>query len=384
MSSRLIDLDTTDPVAVPEDVEVKADKVPSATEGHFAALDASGNITDSGSKSSDFVSGSTFEAHTSATNPHGVTKTDIGLGNVENMSIVEAVGEEATARQNADALRYTKDEVNGIINALKTGSREIVQSLPQSGEAMKIYMVPKSTSQANNSYDEYIWTASNDWEKIGDTEIDLSGYVRKDGTSVAIGLGTNASGDGSVAVGPKRAASGSGASATANTSIALGFWASASAFGAVQVGYGTNSVQNSFQFRSANLFVENQDGKSVNLGEGFPSASQSAPGAMSTADKVKIDNLKTVATTGSYNDLTDKPTIPAAQVNTDWNAQSGVAQILNKPTNVSSFNNDAGYITSDFPVKNDGGIAKAKVLTQQEYDDLQEKDQTTLYLIIES
>ena len=35
---------------------------------------------------------------------------------------------------------------------------------------------------------------------------------------------------------------------------------------------------------------------------------------------------------GDYNDLTNKPTIPAAQVNSDWNANSGVAQILNKPT----------------------------------------------------
>ena len=35
---------------------------------------------------------------------------------------------------------------------------------------------------------------------------------------------------------------------------------------------------------------------------------------------------------GSYNDLTNKPTIPAAQVNSDWSADSGVAQILNKPT----------------------------------------------------
>ena len=35
---------------------------------------------------------------------------------------------------------------------------------------------------------------------------------------------------------------------------------------------------------------------------------------------------------GNYNDLTNKPTIPAAQVNTDWNANSGVAQILNKPS----------------------------------------------------
>ena len=42
-------------------------------------------------------------------------------------------------------------------------------------------------------------------------------------------------------------------------------------------------------------------------------------------------NFKTVCHTGSYNDLTDKPTIPAAQVNSDWNASSGVARILNKP-----------------------------------------------------
>ena len=47
---------------------------------------------------------------------------------------------------------------------------------------------------------------------------------------------------------------------------------------------------------------------------------------------VTSTELSTVATSGSYNDLTDKPTIPAAQVNSDWNASSGIAQILNKPT----------------------------------------------------
>lgn len=42
--------------------------------------------------------------------------------------------------------------------------------------------------------------------------------------------------------------------------------------------------------------------------------------------------LATVAISGSYNDLSNKPTIPAEQVNADWNATSGKAQILNKPT----------------------------------------------------
>lgn len=57
-------------------------------------------------------------------------------------------------------------------------------------------------------------------------------------------------------------------------------------------------------------------------------------------------SLSAVATSGSYNDLTgrpnlfsgnyndlaNKPTIPAAQVNSDWNATTGIARILNKPT----------------------------------------------------
>jgi hypothetical protein len=42
--------------------------------------------------------------------------------------------------------------------------------------------------------------------------------------------------------------------------------------------------------------------------------------------------LAAVATSGDYNDLSNLPSIPAAQVNSDWNSSSGVSQILNKPT----------------------------------------------------
>ena len=63
---------------------------------------------------------------------------------------------------------------------------------------------------------------------------------------------------------------------------------------------------------------------------------------------VSDSDLATVATTGNYNDLLHKPTIPAAQVNSDWNAISGVARILNKPTiptKTSDLTNDSGFIT---------------------------------------
>jgi len=45
-------------------------------------------------------------------------------------------------------------------------------------------------------------------------------------------------------------------------------------------------------------------------------------------------DLATVATTGDYNDLTNKPAIPAAQVQADWDQadSDAVDYIKNKPT----------------------------------------------------
>lgn len=74
----------------------------------------------------------------------------------------------------------------------------------------------------------------------------------------------------------------------------------------------------------------------------------------------KTSDLATVATTGNYGDLKNTPTIPEAQVSSDWNAESGVAQILNKPTTL------AGYGITDAASKDvesyfDNGVAnKAK------------------------
>lgn len=105
------------------------------------------------------------------------------------------------------------------------------------------------------------------------------------------------------------------------------------------------------------------------------------------AGKANAADLAAVATSGSYTDLGDKPYIPVktsdltndsnyvvdsnyihtdnnyttaekeklsdiaagaeVNVNADWNATSGDAQILNKPTKVSNFTNDAGYLTTE-------------------------------------
>ena len=95
----------------------------------------------------------------------------------------------------------------------------------------------------------------------------------------------------------------------------------------------------------------------------YSDATQSVAGLMSTSDKTKLDGIEsgaqanvqanwtqttstaadyiknkpilaTVATSGSYNDLSNKPTIPAAQIQSDWNQTntSSLDYIKNKPT----------------------------------------------------
>ena len=73
------------------------------------------------------------------------------------------------------------------------------------------------------------------------------------------------------------------------------------------------------------------------------------PAAMQSALSAKANSadLATVATSGDYADLTNKPVIPAAQIQSDWNQSDNSAAdyIKNKPVNVSAFTNDAGYLT---------------------------------------
>lgn len=60
-------------------------------------------------------------------------------------------------------------------------SFSIVDALPETGENGVIYLVPDIHSDENDSYDEYAWISSvNKFEKIGNTDVDLSGYIKED------------------------------------------------------------------------------------------------------------------------------------------------------------------------------------------------------------
>ena len=72
---------------------------------------------------------------------------------------------------------FTKQEVNNLISAITTMDIQVVQTLPtQDISTTTIYLVPKTTAETNDAYDEYIYV-SNNWEHIGSTEVDLTNYV---------------------------------------------------------------------------------------------------------------------------------------------------------------------------------------------------------------
>lgn len=83
----------------------------------------------------------------------------------------------AAAGTNTTQIATTAFVGTAITNAISgiTGiSFEIVQTLPQTGDSGTIYLVSHGGS-GTNIYDEYIYV-NNAWEKIGTTDVDLSGY----------------------------------------------------------------------------------------------------------------------------------------------------------------------------------------------------------------
>ena len=149
--------------------------------------------------------------------------------------ILEAI---LNAKMDADKA-YTKEEINTMIGALSSLKISVLQEgedLPAVGSTDTIYLKKKTTSQTQNAYDEYIYLENGTYEKIGDTEVDLTTYLkttdadtkyaklgkysdttinigRKSGTTVgknstAEGLNTTASGNYSHAEGSHTTASG--------------------------------------------------------------------------------------------------------------------------------------------------------------------------------
>lgn len=77
----------------------------------------------------------------------------------------------------------TSEQVQAAIRESMSGITQIdiqvVESLPTTGKKGVFYLVPH-THGTKDTHDEYVWVPSkNTYEKIGNTDVDLSGYVLK-------------------------------------------------------------------------------------------------------------------------------------------------------------------------------------------------------------
>lgn len=75
----------------------------------------------------------------------------------------------------------TASQVNNAISSAIAGvtqfEQQVVETLPATGVKGTIYLVSNSGT-GTNIYDEFIFV-NNKWEKIGTTEIDLTGYIKE-------------------------------------------------------------------------------------------------------------------------------------------------------------------------------------------------------------
>ena len=85
-------------------------------------------------------------------------------------------------------------------------------------------------------------------------------------------------------------------------------------------------------------------------------------------DKVDSSSLASVATSGAYSDLTGTPTIPAAQIQSDWNQtdDSALDYIKNKPNIPESAIVDQTYNPESTNAQSGVAIAGAGFLTSHQ------------------
>lgn len=120
-----------------------------------------GNATDSKLKDTDTKAGASISTLQDLLNQSATTE--------KNLKEIIASGE---------LDKYiTEPKLQEALAKIKTFKKEVVDSLPATGQDDVIYLVKDSKGNANNVYLEYLWI-NGAFELIGSTEVDLSGYAK--------------------------------------------------------------------------------------------------------------------------------------------------------------------------------------------------------------
>lgn len=105
-----------------------------------------------------------------------ISSETVSLNVPTSQAVVDYVGGEVE-----NVTSYVDDSIESAIGGISGIDYQVVQELPQTGSKGIIYLVPNNGSHPN-IYDEYIYY-NDRFEKIGTTEIDLSGYIQGSGTT---------------------------------------------------------------------------------------------------------------------------------------------------------------------------------------------------------
>ncbi len=236
----------------------------------------------------------------------------------------------------------SSDLSEAITNALSniTGfSAEVVNQLPATGELGVFYFVSNSGS-GNNIYDEYIYV-NNSWEKIGTTEVDLSNYLQK--TDIAAWA--------KAANKPTYTATEVGAIANTEpaasiTQTDINNWTKKSNLFTVSSDHSGSDYWWELKIDRSNLFtLSNSPGndgylRSIDLPVNNGSAYATLQFPTASGKLALVSDI--YSTVPAWARAATKPTYTASEVG----ALPATTVIPTIPTNVSAFNNDAGYLTS--------------------------------------
>ena len=340
-------------------LEGKADKVQGAMTGNLAALDAEGNLTDSGSKVSDFktkqiavpdpsASGTGLEFISSVSqNANGeltASKKSVQDGTTAQKGVVKlnnaidssSTTEAATPKAVKDAYDALYNKIIARATFLSQAEWAVQSQLP--GDPAKVYYVENGTGE--DAFTVYVWnTATNTYVEVDESSISLDGYWHDAPTTT---------GDGNVV-----------------TSITLGN------NGVPQIVKGITALTQ-HQDISGKL---DKNGDASNTTATFTAAGSRTN--ISSGEKLSVifgkiakwfSDLKAVAFSGSYTDLSDKPTIPAA-------AKNGVLTIKQNGTSVGTFsanqssNTEINVTDTTYESKPEasGGTAVSLVTTGDKY-----------------
>lgn len=129
-----------------------------------------------------------------------VTKDNVGLGKVVNAGQDTAPTANSTNYVTSGGVKKYVDDAIGGVTQFDIVKVDTYDNLPTTGKKGVIYIVPHSHNDDHDSYDEYIWNTAlttPSYEKIGNTDVNLAGYVNALSGTANSGVVTNITKSGS-------------------------------------------------------------------------------------------------------------------------------------------------------------------------------------------